>query len=141
MGTSDCGREWSSSDRLLVVLWMSVFGFCVTPEFPCWGLGNHGVACHHCVCEAWTVSERCVTPRQGHGGTISSADSLAVLFLMPHPLASPGTVFCRGLAWFTEKKSSAGTLAFPFLPKRLFCRIKAAPWRCISRIYAPAESV
>lgn len=92
-------------------------------------------------CEAWTVSECCVTLRQSHGGIISSADSLAVLFLMPHPLASPGTVFCRGLAWFTEKRSSAGTQAFPFLPKRLFCRSKAAPWRCISRIYGPAESV
>lgn len=116
-------------------------------SFPHWGLGNHGVACRvvvgrrHCACEAWTVSERCVTPRQSHGGTISSAESLAVLFLIPHLLASPRTVFCQGLAWFTEKRSSAGTQAFPFLPKRLFCRSKAAPWRCISLIYALAESV
>lgn len=79
---------------------MSVFGFSLRPEFPMLGSGKP--QCHlqgfmgrrHHVCEAWIVSECCGTPRQGHGGTISSAESVVVLFLIPHLLASPRTVFC-----------------------------------------------
>lgn len=135
---NNCRREWSSSFSRCLCL-DSVLDL----SFPCWESGKPRrrlqgfVGRRHRVCEAWIVSECCVTPRQGHGGTISSVESVAVLFLMPYLLTSPRTVFCQELAWGNlvsvhRKEVFSRHVGFPLPPKRLFCQSKAAPWRCLS---------